>query len=455
MTVIFAKRALTSNGWADNVAISVGPDGRIAHLGPADRAPDHRIDLALPAPANLHSHSFQRAMAGLTETRGPDPRDSFWTWRHLMYRFLDQLDPDHIEAIAAQVFMEMLETGYAAVGEFHYLHHAPGGAGYDNPAELADRITAAATTVGIGLTHLPVLYQFAGADQRALNGGQLRFGSTPARFAELHAATARGLAAAPVDYGLGVAPHSLRAVDGDGLAAVQALSAGGPLHIHAAEQRAEVDEIEVHLGGRPVEWLLDTQPVDETWCLIHCTQMTASETERLAKSGAVAGLCPITEANLGDGIFNGVDYIGAGGRLGVGSDSNVNIALSEELALLDYTQRLRDHSRAAFADLGVSAGRRLFDLACSGGAQALGRRSGALEDGAWADIIGLSTNGVWACGHGGDRLLDSFVFGGRGARAVRDVWSAGRHMVVEGNHIDQARITARFCATMGELRDLL
>ncbi|MEY8837697.1 formimidoylglutamate deiminase, partial [Cribrihabitans sp. XS_ASV171] len=347
MKLLHARQALTPEGWAKDVAIGI-EEGRIVSVTPGADPQGEVHDLILPAPTNLHSHAFQRAMAGLTETRGPDPRDSFWTWCQLMYRFLDRLTPDQVEAIARLVFMEMLEAGYGSVAEFHYLHHAPGGVPYDDLAEMAGRIAAAAQETGIGLTLLPVLYTHGGCDERPLQGGQRRFGNDMARFADLHAASRAHLRDAPADYTIGTAPHSLRAVDRDSLRDAVALH-DGPLHMHLAEQVAEVEEVEAAWGARPVDWLLDNHAADERWCLIHCTQMTERETTALAATGAVAGLCPITESSLGDGIFNGTDYAAAGGRFGVGSDSNIHIALFEELATLDYSQRLRDRSRAAMA----------------------------------------------------------------------------------------------------------
>ena len=295
MTLLWAETALTPTGWQQAVRVEIAADGRIAAVTPGAPAEGERHAILLPAPTNLHSHAFQRAMAGLTERRGPDPRDSFWTWRALMYRFLDRLTPDDVEAIAAFVQMEMLEAGYAAVAEFHYLHHAPGGAPYADPAEMSARIAAAAAATGIGLTLLPVLYQWGGCDRRPLAAGQDRFGSTPDAFAALHARAAAALAPLPPDTVLGIAPHSLRAVDPDGLAAILPLAPGGPVHIHAAEQVAEVEEVLAHRGARPVEWLLANAPVDRRWCLIHATQMLPAETAGLAASGATAGLCPITE----------------------------------------------------------------------------------------------------------------------------------------------------------------
>ena len=451
MQIIHAKQALIRDGWKNDVQVEIDPHGRICVIGAQTDAPSDSVALLLPAPLNLHSHAFQRAMAGLTEARGPDPSDSFWSWRRLMYRFLDQLSPDHVEAIASLVYMEMLEAGYGAVAEFHYLHHEVGGTPYANLAEMSERIVAAATGTGIGLTLLPVLYQHGGCDARPLQGGQKRFGSDPDQYQSLQEGAARAVSFAPKDNGIGIAPHSLRAVDATALQSILDAAPTGPIHMHLAEQMAEVEEVLNHMKARPTEWLLANHAVDERWCLIHCTQMTARETAGLAASGAIAGLCPITEANLGDGVFPGTDFVRAGGRIGFGSDSNVHVALFEELRTLEYSQRLRDHSRAALATQERSTGRVLFDAANQGGAQAGGRTSGEIEVGNWADLIGIDDDNQWLCNRQGDAALDSLVFGGSGQACITDVWSAGRHAVKEGRHFDRDKIIQNFKTTMMHL----
>ncbi len=454
MQIIWAEQALTAKGWERAVRVVVREDGRIESLTAGVEPDGTRLGILLPSPANLHSHAFQRAMAGLTERRGPDPRDSFWTWRQLMYRFLDRLTPEDVEAIAALVQMEMLEAGYAAVGEFHYLHHRPGGAPYDRLAEMSERVVAAASETGIGLTLLPVLYRWGGCDRRALGPGQIRFGNDLDRFARLHEGAAAALAALPGDARLGLAPHSLRAVDPQSLEACIARAGEGPIHMHLAEQVAEVEEVEAAWGRRPVEWLLDNVGADGRWCLIHCTQMQPHETRALAATGAVAGLCPITESSLGDGIFDGVRFTSAGGRFGVGSDSNVRISLGEELRTLEYSQRLRDRSRAALAEPGRSTGRRLLEDAAVGGARAAGRGSGRIEAGAWADLVALDGDAVDFSGRSGDTLIDTWIFAGDDS-LVRDVWAAGRHVVTEGRHRQRARIVERHAAALARLADAI
>lgn len=450
MQEIHARQVLTAEGWVNDLRVTID-NNRIARLTPGQSEGRRSVDLLLPAPTNLHSHAFQRAMAGLTETRGPDPKDSFWTWRKLMYRFLDRLTPDHVEAIAALVFMELQEAGYGSVAEFHYLHHDIGGAPYAKLCELAERIVAAARDTGIGLTLLPVLYMQGGCDGRALEGGQRRFGNDVDRFAQLHSESAALITNGPEDHAFGIAPHSLRAVTPEALAQVRDICPAGPIHMHLAEQLPEVEEVKAHMGARPANWLLENAEVTPDWCLIHCTQMTDDETRRLAGTGAVAGLCPITESSLGDGIFNGTTFQQAGGRFGVGSDSNIHIALWEELATLDYSQRLRDHSRAALATPEHSTGRVLFDAVTRAGAQAAGRAAGAIEVGQFADLMAVSTDNEFLCNRRGDAVLDSLVFTGRGRACVTDVWSAGRHMVQDGRHLHRDRITSAFLDVMNQL----
>ncbi|HET9068831.1 MAG TPA: formimidoylglutamate deiminase, partial [Amaricoccus sp.] len=428
--------------------------GRIAAVAtavaPGAPAGGERVGLLLPALANVHSHAFQRAMAGLSEARGPHPRDTFWTWRQIMFRFLDHLTPDDVEAIAALVQMEMLEAGYATNVEFHYLHHRPGGAPYDNLAEMAERIAAAAKLTGIGLTLLPVHYQFGGLDRRPLGAGQQRFGTDPDGFVRLLDASEAALGGLPADAGLGVAPHSLRAVSPDGLALCAGLRPGRPLHMHLAEQVPEVEEVEAATGRRPVEWLLDHHAPDRRWTLIHLTHMTEDETRRLAATGAAAGLCPITESSLGDGIFNGTVWKEAGGRLGFGSDSNIRIALGEEMRTLEYSQRLRDRARAILAEPGRSTGRVLYEAGLEGGATAAGRETGAIRAGLWADLCAVSRANPVMAGREGDAMLDSLIFAG-GDRLVREVWAAGRHVVQGGRHVAREGIVADYLACIAGL----
>ncbi|WP_299193875.1 formimidoylglutamate deiminase [uncultured Litoreibacter sp.] len=454
MTTIWAETALLPGGWASGVSIDIDADGWISAVQPNTTANGMRVPMLLPAPVNVHSHAFQRAMAGLTERRGPDPTDSFWTWRQLMFRFLDRLTPDHVEAITAFVQMEMLEAGYGASVEFHYLHHQPGGTPYDNIAEISERVMAAANQTGMGLCLLPVHYQYGGCDQRDLTAGQIRFGNTFERFQTLHSVASCGISAASSDASIGVAPHSLRAVGIADLKAYGTAFPSGPIHMHLAEQRAEVEQVEQAWGARPVAWALDNMGLDARWCLIHCTQMTPTETVALARSGAVAGLCPMTESSLGDGIFDGVRWTDNSGAIAIGSDSNIRVSLSEELRTLDYSQRLRDGTRAAFASHHKSTARRLFDEIVAGGAQASGRRTGRIEPGHWADMFALDTASEHLWGRVRDTALDSWLFAGDD-RLVTDVWSAGRHMVRGGEHVRRAQIVAGYKRTIDALKDAL
>lgn len=450
MPTIWSKQALTLKGWEQDVAIEIDKDGRVETITAGQAATGHQVDILLPAPVNVHSHAFQRSMAGMTERRGPNPIDSFWTWRQLMFRFLDQLTPDHIETITAFVQMEMLEAGYATNVEFHYLHHQPGGLPYTKLGEMCERVAAATDLTGIGLTLLPVHYQYGGCDLRALTAGQIRFGNDADRFAKLYAEAQQAISGLPADTRIGVAPHSLRAVSREGLAQTIALAGSNPIHMHLAEQIAEVEEVQAAWGKRPVEWLLENASVGKNWCLIHCTQMQEHETLGLAHTGAVAGLCPITESNLGDGIFDGVRWLNAGGKIAIGSDSNIRISLSEELRTLDYSQRLRDHSRAALATSEHSTGRRIFTEMSKGGAQAASRGAGVIAVGEWADLLALDGDTIDLAGRQGDAILDSFIFAGDDSM-VRHVWAAGRHVVKDGKHLKHDEICNRYRATMAEL----
>lgn len=454
-TRLFARRVRLEDGWAADVSLHIA-EGRIAEITPDSApAPDAlHVDTLLPALGNLHSHAFQRAMAGMTERRQAG-QDSFWTWRTLMYAFLERITPEQVEAIAAQVYLEMLEAGYASVGEFHYLHHQPDGTPFQNLAEMSGRISAAAHETGIGLTLLPVLYSHGGAGRLPVAGGQRRFANDPDRFARLVEAAKKSTATLPADTVVGIAPHSLRATAPDELAATIAAHPDGPIHIHIAEQTAEIEQIEDWLGARPVAWLLDNQTVDARWCLVHATHMTPAETEGVARSGAVAGLCPITEANLGDGIFEGPRYLAAGGAFGIGSDSNVRVALGEELRMLEYSQRLRDRVRNVLVSSQTpggdgSVGDTLYLRAAAGGARALGRDAGAIRTGALADLVAIDTADPTLCALSDDQILDGLCFAA-GDRVVTDVWSAGRHLVSGGRHPKREAIRSRYARAVADL----
>ncbi|MEM6902545.1 MAG: formimidoylglutamate deiminase [Pseudomonadota bacterium] len=461
MQTIWAKQALTPTGWQRDVSVAIGSDGRIdsvtADTAAHTAAEGERVDCLIPAPVNAHSHAFQRAMTGMTEYRGANgqdnSQDSFWSWRRLMFRFLQALDPDQVEAIAAYVQMEMLEAGYATNVEFHYLHQGPGGTPYNRLSEMSSRIAAAAAQTGIGLTLLPVFYQYGGLDQRPLAAGQDRFGNDLDRFTQLVGECGSLVDEGPDDWALGIAPHSLRAVAPDDLKQLANLFPDGPIHMHVAEQIPEVEEVQSALGQRPVEWVLDNLHPSARWHFIHLTQMVRHETEALAKTGATAVLCPMTEANLGDGIFDGVAWLRENGQIAIGSDSNIRISLSGELRQLEYSQRLRDHSRAALATVEKPTGRRLFDAACQGGAASAQRQTGRIEAGQWADLTAIALDHADLEGLGGDAILDAFIFA-RDDSVITDVWSAGRHMVKEGQHIHRAGIDQAYRQTIRQLRDV-
>ena len=450
MAQIHVQSALLETGWQRDVLITI--EGRsisaVESEAVAPASAERLAGVAVPGVANVHSHAFQRAMAGLVERRGPED-DSFWTWREVMYRFLAEMTPDDVEAIATWLYVEMLEAGFTSVGEFHYLHNDPAGARYADPGEMGARIAAAAHASGIGLALLPCFYAHGGCDGRSPKPGQTRFLSDLDGYWRLMEASARHVAAVPGAV-LGLAPHSLRAADAQEMRALVEQWPAGPIHIHAAEQTAEVDECVAWCGARPVQWLLDNMGLDERWCLIHCTHMTAEESEGLARSGAVAGLCPITEANLGDGIFEAPRFLEAGGRFAIGSDSNLRIALGEELRTLEYGQRLRERKRNRLGPAGSSTGRHLFDAARRGGAQALGLASGAIAQGRTADIVILDHAHPALAGRSGDAVLDSWVFAA-GDSVVRDVFAGGKRVVVAGRHIRRDALLQRFRDTMHRL----
>lgn len=439
---IWFESALLDGGWARNVRVGV-EGGVIASLdvGVEHSTSETGHGIAVPGLPNLHSHAFQRGMAGLAEVRGPSS-DSFWTWREVMYRFLDRLGPDELQAIAALAYAEMLEAGFTRVGEFHYLHHGQGGQAYADPAEMTARIVAAAGETGIALTMLPVFYAHAGFGGVAPTAGQARFIHDIDGFARLLEGARKACAAIPGAV-VGVAPHSLRAVTPSELADLVELASGAPFHIHIAEQTKEVDDCLAWSGARPVEWLQANAPVGPSWCLVHATHMTPTETLALAGSGAVAGLCPITEANLGDGLFPAPEFLAAGGRFGVGSDSNVMIDAAEELRLLEYGQRLMLRSRNVLArQAGGSTGADLYRAALAGGGQALGAAA-AIRVGAPADIVSFDPQHPVVVGREGDAVLNSFVFAGR-RDMIDSVWRNGAKLVTNGAHHRKAEIVARY-----------
>jgi formimidoylglutamate deiminase len=441
--------ALLPQGWRDNVRIRID-GGRIA-AADVDIIPapgDERHAIGIPGMPNLHSHAFQRAMAGLAEYGGAGP-DDFWTWREVMYRVALSVTPDDVEVIAAELYAEMLEAGFTRVGEFHYLHHDADGAPYSDIAEMAKRILAAARETGIGMTLLPVFYahgDFGGAPPTV---GQRRFISDVDGFARLFDASRTAISNLD-GANIGIAPHSLRAVAPEELVALLRMAPDMPVHIHAAEQVREVEACVGWSGKRPVEWLLDNAPVDRRWCLIHSTHLSDNETAALAASGATAGLCPITEGNLGDGIFNGRAFLDRGGNFGIGTDSNVLVDVAAELRQLEYAQRLGDRARNRMSVEGKSTGRTLFDAVVTGGTRALAVALGGLATSASADIVSLQSDHVALRDRKGDRILDGWIFAAR-EPAVDCVWVRGAKQVSGGRHICRDDVRKRFAAVTRRL----
>ena len=446
MQKLFAQTALLSSGWASDVALDIDAHGKISALQ-TNASPIGRERLhgpLVPAMANLHSHSFQRAFAGLAEVAS-NTADSFWTWRDQMYRLVGQLTPDDVETIAAKLFIETLKGGFGSVAEFHYVHHAIGGQAYADPAELSRRIISAAKTTGIGLTLLPVFYAHSDFGGQAPNAGQARFIHDPDAFLKL----LQALESPQQDFNLGFAFHSLRAATPDEMRMILSQQpTDGPIHIHVAEQPREVEACLAWSGKRPVEFLLENFDVDANWCLIHATHMLERAREALAKSGAVAGLCPATEANLGDGIFPAVAYQAAGGRFGIGTDSHIATGVAEELKTLEYGQRLRDFGRNRMAATGgASTGRSLFDAALQGGAQALGHASHGIAEGNPADLVVLDAADPFIGTAQGDQILDRWIFA-RGDAVVRDVMVHGKWQIIERRHAEEQRIDRAFLTVL-------
>ncbi len=438
-TSLFARKALTAHGWQRDVEIRIDPQGFIsgitAHASLSRETP--AFDLLLPGMANVHSHAFQRAMAGLTEFSSGSGRDNFWSWREVMYRFTRTLTPEHMEIIARAFYIELLKCGYTSVGEFHYIHNDAEGKPYAAITELSDRIIAGAQAAGIYLTHLPVMYETGNFGGSAPNEGQKRFLHRVDSYLGLLETLQKRYSASP-DMTFGIAPHSLRAVTPGTLSTIlTALPGLGlkdcPIHMHVAEQEKEVADCLAWSGQRPVEWLMKHYDVDTRWCLIHATHMTESETKAVAASMATVGLCPSTEANLGDGIFPAERYLQAGGCLGIGSDSNVCISPWEELRLMEYAQRLSTRRRTVLCTEAMpSVGRTLFERAAQGGAQALGIPSGAIAIGKRADLIAVGLNHPLLADKENDAILDTLIFAT--APVITDVFIAGKRVVENGSH---------------------
>ncbi len=450
--LLFAERALLADGWASDVLLAIGNDGRIAAVerGAAAGKAHRLAGPVVPAVANLHSHAFQRAMAGLTEVAGQGD-DSFWTWREEMYRLVSLLTPDDVAAIAAKLQIELLKGGFGRVAEFHYLHHGTDGRRYAEPAEMSLAVLRAAELSGIGLTMLPVFYAHSDFGGVAPTAGQRRFIHDVDGFLTL----LHGLVGPCRSVGarLGLAFHSLRAVTGDEIAAIMKTTPGhAPVHIHVAEQEREVEASIAHSGRRPVERLYDMADVDDRWCLVHATHVTDTEVAMIARSGAVVGLCPTTEADLGDGIFPATDFLAAEGAFGIGTDSHVATSVADELRILEYGQRLRDRRRNRLAGgPGASVGRTLFNRALAGGARAAGVAGAGLAVGAPADLVVLDGRSPYLASAEGDAILDRWIFGGIGP-AVRDVMIGGHWRIEDGRHAGDEEVDRAFAAALQRLK---
>ncbi|MCJ7590903.1 MAG: formimidoylglutamate deiminase [Woeseiaceae bacterium] len=448
MTALFAKKALLASGWADAVRIELA-DGQISSLrAGASAAPgDTPVGYVIPGLCNAHSHAFQRALAGHTEQRSPAGRDNFWTWRERMYELAGRVDADLLTAIARQAYSEMLSSGYTSVAEFHYLHRDP-----KNP-DAVDTMFAAISTAaresGIRLTYVPVLYERAGFDNPEPLPHQRSFALSIEDFMS-HYERAKDLSDAATSIGIGV--HSLRAVRRESLRDIAKVAneAFVPMHLHIAEQQLEVDQCLATLGTRPVRWLLDNFDVARNWCLVHATHMDDEEVDALAASGAVVGLCPSTEANLGDGLFPLHQYLSQGGRIAIGSDSHVSINPFEELRWLEYGQRLATRSRNIVSLRESHVGSELFLRALEGGAAASGQGSNGIKKGAAADLVVLFDDDPMLAGHGDESRLDALVFSGY-SLPVERVMVSGEWVVIDGQHVQRDRSRAAYSEAIAKL----
>ena len=446
---VWGKRVLLPEGWSNNTLIDIDHIGRIKDIRKNVEPSNQVFDTLIPSPMNLHSHCFQRAMSGLSE-RSESKTNDFWSWRNFMYSFLNKITPDHFEAICALAQMEMLEAGYAGVSEFHYLHNDLSGVRYNNISEMSERVINASNITGIGLTLLPVLYEQQGINGGDLISGQDRFGLAFHEFEKLFEEII-SLKNKINDFQIGVAAHSLRAVKKQSLKELSQNFIKFPIHIHVAEQKKEVTEIFNAWNKRPVEWLIENLALNKKWCLVHCTQMLDYESRLLAETGAVIGLCPITEANLGDGVFNGEKWLNEGGKFGIGTDSNVKISLFEEIRTLEYSQRLKYGKRIVLKkNNSGSIGRDLIESILDGGQLASGRKTGKIKVGFWADILALDLSSLHYSSLSNDEKLNYLIFS-ENEKIIDSVFSAGRWVVKEGKHIDRKKIMAKYFQSLKKI----
>jgi len=449
---LFFPNIFSGSDWLNDVLMDIDKNGIIKSLVSEAKSSDADeifSGTCLPGMPNLHSHAFQRAMAGLSEIAGSG-ETNFWTWQKVMYEFLTKLSPENVEAIASQLYVEMLKGGFTSVAEFHYLHNDKNGDQFENPSEMSDRIFAAANETGIGLTHLPVLYAHGGFGALEPQEGQKRFLQTVSQF-QLLLETLNNRYGNDHQRRIGMALHSLRAVSPEMIKDAIALMPEGPIHMHIAEQTKEVDQCIDWSGQRPIEWLLENTNVDKRWCLIHATHMTGAEINALADTRAVVGLCPTTEANLGDGLFPLEKFMRQKGEIGIGSDSNTSVDIAEELRLLEYGQRLSQQRRNIGASgEGASTGETLFKASLAGGSQALDQPIGILNPGYRADLIVLNNQHPVLFGRTGSAIIDSWIFTG-GRELISDVFVAGQHLVKRHRHINQENIENRYRETIKSL----
>ncbi len=441
MIKLYAEIILIGSQWHSNKTLTLSNDGIIVSI--TDGKESGAIKLngpVIPGMVNCHSHAFQRAFAGFSEYRGSSAggeKDSFWSWRDIMYRFVAKMTPEDANTVAQFVYIEMLKAGYTSVAEFHYLHHQKGGAFYDDPAEMSHQVIQAAFSIGIAMTHLPVLYTYAGFGQQAPSVAQARFIHQTDDYLNLVNQLDQAYSSEN-QYQLGIAPHSLRAVSdvqlNEMVPFIRNIDKQAPIHIHIAEQMQEVNDCINHYQQRPVEWLLNNHTMDENWCLIHATHLTALEVENTAKSGAVVGICPLTEANLGDGIFPTAEYLNFGGKFALGSDSHIAINVADEIRLLEYAQRLTKNERAVLvSDNCSSVGQYLFTKATADGAKAINQNVGIIEVGKRADLLVLDDNHPSLFSKSQSSILDAAIFASN-QLPVKDVYVAGKKVIEEGRH---------------------
>ena len=452
---LYAERILLSNGWATDKTIHI-ENGVIKAIsdGCANDV-EKATGPIIPGMVNCHSHAFQRAFAGFSE-QGSEGQDSFWTWRQVMYKFLEQLTEDNVELIATQVYIEMVKMGYTRVAEFHYLHHQIDGSAYPELSTMAKAIFSAAKSAGIGLTLLPVLYQYSGFGSLPPNSGQKRFINSTEQFNQL-VSDCFNLSKEYSNTNVGIAPHSLRAVDKSALVSVtehvRKLDNKAPIHIHMSEQQKEVNDSLEHSGKRPVQWLLDNMNLDKHWCLIHATHIDESERKGIISSAAIAGICPTTEANLGDGIFPTTEFMAEGGTIAIGSDSHISVNPVEEIRWLEYTQRLIRQQRAVLANnRQPSVGLNLWQAANHGGAQSTNSNTGELEIGKQADLLVLHSDKTCLFASSDQHLVDSLMFASQ-TNMIADVMINGNWVVKNGTHDFEKATGAKFAELLSSLSD--